>query len=116
MLDRNAAPTLCEQVLARAKAAGADDAEASPRSSTEAYARFADNRISTSRRADDHFDWRGWTRSGRDLADCPQSGQRSRPDGDEGGSPVQLKISEIGAAGSSSASSTRNCCPSLATL
>lgn len=53
MLARTDALTLCETVLAHAKAAGAEDASVSLRSSIEAHARFADNRITTSGRAED---------------------------------------------------------------
>ena len=53
MLTRDEALAMCEAVLAQAKAAGAEDAVVSLRSSIESHARFADNRISTSGRAED---------------------------------------------------------------
>ena len=53
MLNRDEALTICETVLAHAKAAGADDAQVSLQSSVESHARFADNRITTSGRAED---------------------------------------------------------------
>lgn len=52
MLTRDEALTLCESVLAHAKAAGAEDAAVSLDSSVQAHARFADNRITTSGRAE----------------------------------------------------------------
>ena len=53
MLSRDESLHICEQVLARAKAAGADDALVSTQGSTESHARFADNRITTSGRSED---------------------------------------------------------------
>jgi predicted Zn-dependent protease len=53
MLARDEALTLCETVLSHAKAAGAEDAAASLDSSVQSHARFADNRITTSGRAED---------------------------------------------------------------
>ena len=53
MLTRDDALKICEVVLAHAKAAGADDAQVSLNSSVESHARFADNRITTSGRAED---------------------------------------------------------------
>ena len=53
MLDRNASLKICETVLEHAKAAGAEDANVSVNSSVDAHARFADNRITTSGRAED---------------------------------------------------------------
>jgi predicted Zn-dependent protease len=53
MLTREDALKICEAVLAHAKAAGADDAQVSLNSSVESHARFADNRITTSGRAED---------------------------------------------------------------
>jgi predicted Zn-dependent protease len=53
MVNRDEALKTCETVLAHAKAAGADDAAVSLRSTQQSHARFADNRITTSGRADD---------------------------------------------------------------
>jgi predicted Zn-dependent protease len=53
MLTRDQALTICETVLAHAKAAGAEDAAVSLDNSIETHARFADNRITTSGRAED---------------------------------------------------------------
>ncbi len=53
MLSREEAIRICEAVLAHAKSAGAEDAAVSLRSSVESHARFADNRITTSGRAED---------------------------------------------------------------
>jgi predicted Zn-dependent protease len=53
MLPRDEALRICETVLAQAKEAGAEDTAVSLQSSIESYARFADNRITTSGRADD---------------------------------------------------------------
>lgn len=53
MVNREAALKICDTVLAHAKAAGADDAQVSITSSVESHARFADNRITTSGRAED---------------------------------------------------------------
>lgn len=53
MLDRDASLRICETVLARAKTAGAEDAAVSVQSSIDSHARFADNRITTSGRAED---------------------------------------------------------------
>jgi predicted Zn-dependent protease len=53
MVTRDEALKICETVLAHAKAAGAEDATVSLRSTTQQHARFADNRITTSGRAED---------------------------------------------------------------
>jgi predicted Zn-dependent protease len=53
MLTRDEALKICETVLAHAKAAGAEDAIVSLRSSVESHARFADNSITTSGRSED---------------------------------------------------------------
>jgi predicted Zn-dependent protease len=53
MLARDEALRICETVLSHAKAAGAEDAAVSLQNSVESHARFADNRITTSGRADD---------------------------------------------------------------
>jgi len=53
MLGRDESLKICETVLEHAKAAGAEDASVSVRSSVDAHARFADNRITTSGRAED---------------------------------------------------------------
>ena len=53
MLGRDESLKICETVLAHAKAAGAEDAAVSVRSSVDSHARFADNRITTSGRAED---------------------------------------------------------------
>jgi predicted Zn-dependent protease len=53
MLSRDEALTMCDTVLAHAKAAGAEDATVAVESSTQSHARFADTRITTSGRADD---------------------------------------------------------------
>ena len=53
MLARDEALTICETVLSHAKAAGAEDAIVSLDSSVQAHARFADNRITTSGRAEE---------------------------------------------------------------
>ena len=53
MLGRDEALKIGETVLAHAKAAGAEDANVSVQSSVEAHARFADNRVTTSGRAED---------------------------------------------------------------
>ena len=53
MLTRDDALEICETVLAHAKAAGAEDAVVTAQSSVESHARFADNRITTSGRAED---------------------------------------------------------------
>ena len=53
MLTRDEALTICETVLAHAKAAGAEDAVVSLQNAVEAHARFADNRITTSGRSED---------------------------------------------------------------
>jgi predicted Zn-dependent protease len=52
MLERDEALTICETVLAHAKAAGADDAAVSVQNSVESHARFADNRLTTSGRSE----------------------------------------------------------------
>ncbi len=53
MLNRDESLHICDTVLAHAKGAGADDAAVSVQSSVESHARFADNRITTSGRAED---------------------------------------------------------------
>ena len=53
MVGRDEALKICETVLAHAKAAGAEDATVSLRGTQQSHARFADNRITTSGRADD---------------------------------------------------------------
>jgi predicted Zn-dependent protease len=53
MIARDEALKICETVLAHAMAAGAEDAVVSLRYSGQSHARFADNRITTSGRADD---------------------------------------------------------------
>ena len=53
MLGRDEALRMCETVLSHARTAGAEDAAVSLRSSVESHARFADNRVTTSGRADD---------------------------------------------------------------
>ena len=53
MVNRDDALKICDTVLAHAKAAGAEDATVSLRSTTQSHARFADNRITTSGRAED---------------------------------------------------------------
>ena len=53
MLTRDQALSLCETVLAHAKTAGAEDAAVTVDNSVESHARFADNRITTSGRAED---------------------------------------------------------------
>ena len=53
MVNRDEALKICETVLAHAKAAGAEDADVSLQSTVESHARFADNRITTSGRAED---------------------------------------------------------------
>ena len=53
MVNRDDALRICETVLAHAKAAGAEDATVSLRSTAQQHARFADNRITTSGRAED---------------------------------------------------------------
>ena len=53
MLDRDASLQICETVLAHAKTAGAEDANVSVQSSVDSHARFADNRVTTSGRAED---------------------------------------------------------------
>ena len=53
MLTREEALKICDAVLAQAKAAGADDAQVSLQSTVESHARFADNGITTSGRAED---------------------------------------------------------------
>ena len=53
MLERDASLKICDTVLGHAKAAGADDATVTTQSSLESHARFADNRITTSGRAED---------------------------------------------------------------
>ena len=55
MLRRDEALKICETVLAHAKTAGADDASVSLQSSIESHARFADNSITTSGRAEDQI-------------------------------------------------------------
>ena len=53
MLTRDEALKTCDEVLAHAKTAGAEDAAVSVRSAIQSHARFADNRISTSGRSED---------------------------------------------------------------
>ena len=53
MINRDDALKICEDVLAHAKAAGAEDAIVSLRNAVQSHARFADNRITTSGRAED---------------------------------------------------------------
>src|SRR4051794_1706330 len=53
MLRRDESLKICEAVLAHAKTAGAEDANVSVQSSIDSHARFADNRITTSGRAED---------------------------------------------------------------
>jgi len=53
MVNRDDALKICDTVLAHAKAAGAEDATVSLRSTAQSHARFADNRITTSGRAED---------------------------------------------------------------
>ena len=53
MLDRTAALKICETILEHARTAGAEDANVSVQSSIDAHARFADNRVTTSGRAED---------------------------------------------------------------
>jgi len=53
MLTRDDAIRICETVLAHAKTAGAEDASVSLADSVESHARLADNRITTSGRAED---------------------------------------------------------------
>jgi predicted Zn-dependent protease len=53
MLTREDALKICETVLAHAKTAGAEDVAITLENSVEAHARFADNRITTSGRAED---------------------------------------------------------------
>lgn len=53
MLNRDDALKICETVLVHAKAAGAEDATVSLRNTGQSHARFADNRITTSGRAED---------------------------------------------------------------
>ena len=53
MLTRDEALKICETVLAHAKAAGAEDAAVSLGNTVESHARFADNRVTTSGRAED---------------------------------------------------------------
>src|SRR5262245_49031796 len=53
MLGRDESLKICETVLDHAKAAGAEDASVSVQSSIDSHARFADNRVTTSGRAED---------------------------------------------------------------
>ena len=53
MLTRDETLKICEGVLGYAREAGAEDASVSLQNSVESHARFADNRISTSGRAED---------------------------------------------------------------
>jgi predicted Zn-dependent protease len=53
MLTREDALKICETLLAHAKAAGAEDAQVQVQGSIESHARFADNSITTSGRAED---------------------------------------------------------------
>jgi predicted Zn-dependent protease len=52
MITRDEAFKICDTLLAHAKSAGAEDASISVNGSVEAYARFADNRVTTSGRAE----------------------------------------------------------------
>ena len=52
MVTRDEALKICATVLAHAKAAGAEDATVALRSTAQSHARFADNRITTSGRAE----------------------------------------------------------------
>ncbi|MGE0361396.1 MAG: TldD/PmbA family protein [Vicinamibacterales bacterium] len=52
MLGRDDSLTICETVLAHAKAAGADDAAVAVQSTVESHARVAENRVTTSGRAE----------------------------------------------------------------
>ena len=53
MITREEALRICETLLAEAKTAGAEDASVTLNGSIQSHARFADNRITTSGRADD---------------------------------------------------------------
>jgi len=53
MLNRDESLQICETLLAHAATAGAEDAAVSVQSSVQSHARFADNRITTSGRAED---------------------------------------------------------------
>ena len=53
MLTRDEALKICETVLAHAKASGAEDASVAVENGVRAYARFADNRVTTSGRSED---------------------------------------------------------------
>jgi predicted Zn-dependent protease len=53
MLDRDTSLKICDTVLGHAKTGGAEDATVTAQSSLESHARFADNRITTSGRAED---------------------------------------------------------------
>jgi predicted Zn-dependent protease len=53
MLTREDALKICDAVLGHARAAGAEDAQVQVQSSIESHARFADNSITTSGRAED---------------------------------------------------------------
>ena len=53
MLTRADALNICETVLGHAKAAGAEDAQVQVQNTIESHARFADNSITTSGRAED---------------------------------------------------------------
>ena len=53
MLTRDEALKICETVLGHARAAGAEDAQVQVQGSIESHARFADNSITTSGRAED---------------------------------------------------------------
>ncbi len=79
MLTRDDALALCDTVLARAKAAGADDAIVSVESTVASHARFADSRLTTSGRSEDLTItvtvWVGRRRG----AVVPSSGWRARP-------------------------------------
>ena len=84
MVTRDDALKICETVLEHAKAAGADDAQVSLDNSVESHARFADNRITTSGRADDvditATVWVGRRRGAATVNDsAPPRSSRSRP-------------------------------------
>ena len=77
MLNRDEALKICETVLAHAKAAGAEDASVSLQSTGQSHARFADNRITTSGRADD-LDITATVWVGRGAARHRQRSERGR--------------------------------------
>jgi len=76
MLNRDDALKICDTVLAHAKAAGAEDATVSLRSTAQSHARFADNRITTSGRSEDVvINVSAWVERRRVL--WPSTGSRS---------------------------------------